>query len=373
MNVCHVISSLNLGGAETVLYRLCTADRRNHHVVISLMGEGHYGPLLRQAGVDVECLDMPPGRVTGRGVRRLWRIIRARRPDVVQTWMFHSDLVGGLAARAAGVPRVYWGIRSGKLLWTSGQRITSVLRLLNAAVSWVVPTAVICNSAYAVRVHRAIGFRPSRFRVVPNGIDVNLFRPDDELRRRVRSEWNVPEGMPLIGTIGRYNPYKGYGTLFSALSLLRREGLTFQCALVGTGMDAGNAALVSQLEAAGLLDCVLLSGPRPDVPSVMNAFDLFSLSSVAEGFPSVLIEAMACGVPCVTTAVGDAPQIVGDTGWVVPPRDAGAMASALRSALASFSGGRLPTERREETRNRVVSTFSLDRMVAGFSSIWQSN
>src|SRR5690606_987860 len=109
--VLHVITGLNDGGAESVLFRLCTHDRSRRHHVISLIDGGKYGPLLERAGVGLTCLNMPRGRITLRGMRTLWKFIRQTRPDVVQTWMYHADLLAGVVARFAGCRHVVWGIR----------------------------------------------------------------------------------------------------------------------------------------------------------------------------------------------------------------------------------------------------------------------
>jgi len=370
--VAHVITGLNDGGAQTMLYRLCAADPSHRHVVITLMDIGQYGALLERSGVTVHCLNMPSGRVTAGGVRHLWRLLRHYKPDVVQTWLYHADLLGGVVARLAGIRRVHWGVRSGKLLWIAGQRLTMVLRLCNAPLSWFVPQTIICNSSRAAEVHRAIGYRAARITVIPNGVDADTFRPSASLRESLRREWQVPSGMTLIGAVGRYDPYKGHGDLIAALSLLRSSGKTFRCVLAGEGVAAHNQALVEQLDRAGLSQCVLLVGRRADIPAIMNALDVLVLSSVAEAFPCVLIEAMACGVPCVATDVGDVKAILGDTGWVVPPRDPQGLAHGLGLALMALEGnGDTLARRKSACRARVVERFTIGRMVNAFHAVWQ--
>ena len=123
MKVLHVITGLNDGGAEAVLHRLIKHDPHDEHLVVSLTGEGKYGPVLRQSGVPVTALEMPRGRVTWQGLSGLWRVLRAQRPDVVQTWMYHADLLGGVCARVQGLP-VVWGIRNTTLVPGESRRST---------------------------------------------------------------------------------------------------------------------------------------------------------------------------------------------------------------------------------------------------------
>lgn len=372
MNIFHIITGLADGGAEAVLYRLCTHDAENRHVVVSMMDEGKYGPLLRAAGVAVHCLGMPRGRVTVRGLWRLWRLLRAERPTVVQTWMYHADLVGGVLARLAGVRAVCWGIRNSNLEPGKSRRATIWIARLDARLSRWVPAAIVCCAAQARDVHVRLGYAAEKFVIIPNGYDVGRFRPDAAARARLRAEWGVPDGVPLLGMVARFDPQKDHANLLAACARLQASGADFAAVLVGTGCDAGNAALVQQLAAAGLTQRVRLLGRRDDVPAVMAALDLHVLSSAyGEAFPNVLAEAMACGTPCVTTDVGDAAQIVGETGWVVPPRDAAALAEGIAAALKEWR--ERPDEwaaRRCAARERIVETFGLDRMVQAYRRVW---
>src|SRR5690606_10078664 len=150
----------------------------------------------------------------------------------------------------------------------------------------------------------------------------------------VRSELDLGSN-PIIGFVARYDPLKDHDNLLQALSLLQVTDLRPTCLLVGTGLEQGNAALADRIVHFRLLDQIRLLGRRSDVPRVMNALDLHVMSSVSEAFPNVLAEAMACGTPCVSTDVGDAAAIVGESGWIVPPHDPKALAYAITSALES--------------------------------------
>ena len=370
MTVVHVIAGLQAGGAESVLVRLATNDRDNRHVVISFMDEGKYGPSLVACGVPVHALRMPRSRVTLDGLRKLAALLDTYKPDVVQTWMYHADLIGGVAARLARVPRVCWGIRSGEILWIRGQRLTVIIRAFNAAMSWLVPHRIICNSERAAELHRSIGYCGRKLRVIPNGIDTAAFRPDAALRNQMRAAWGVSAGVPLLGAVGRDTPYKDHDTLIAALRMLRDQGMAFNFVFVGPGMDERNDRIVARLEAAGIRDRVRLCGERSDIPAVMNGLDLCVVSSAAEAFPSVLIESMACGVPCVTTDVGDAAAVVADSGWVVSPRNPEALAAAIRAALGTWRDPAAFGQRRAASRERVVARFSLFEMIRGFRQAW---
>jgi glycosyltransferase involved in cell wall biosynthesis len=375
MIVAHVITGLNDGGAEAVMYRLCRADQQNTHVVISLRGEGKYGPLLKTAGIAVHCLNMPRGLLTPVGIWRRARLFHHLRPDVVQTWMYHADLLGGVVARAVGVRSVFWGIRQTDLEKGKTRRTTILVARLCALLSRWIPKRIVSCAQKGVVVHQALGYAKDKFRVIPNGYDLRQFAPDAHSRCALRSTLDVPDGMPLLGIVARFDPQKDHLNLIGALGLLKQSGRDFRCLLIGDGMTDANADLIAWLDTHNIRAQVLLLGPRSDIPSVMNALDVHVLSSsYGEGFPNVLCEAMACGTPCVTTDVGDAGLIVANTGWVVPARSAVALAQAITAAIEQQLADPVAWEHRQkEAHLRIHNNFSIEKMVESFNLVWVEN
>jgi glycosyltransferase involved in cell wall biosynthesis len=372
MRICHVITDLGNGGAEVVLYRLCTHDKQNRHTVISLMDFDKYGALLEASGIAVYGLDMPRGRVTLTGLWRLWRLLRSEHPDVVQTWMYHADFIGGIMARLARIPIVCWGIRHSNLEPGKTARLTILIARVCARLSHWIPYAIVSCSAKAAAVHQALGYAPGKFTIIPNGYNIVEFTPDSEARAQLRHKWEINEQTILFGMVARYDPQKDHANLVNALRLINHKKESFKCVLVGAGMDANNHELCRLIENQGVRDKVLLLGERPDIPGVMNALDIHVLSSVGEAFPNVLAEAMACGTPCVTTDVGDAAVIVGDTGWVVPHSNSGLLANAISEAIAEMQDSEKWAVRKSMCRDRVVLNFSLERMVDNYHNVWRS-
>ena len=370
MKIVHIISGLNDGGAEAVLYRLCSSDKAVKHYVVSLMDEGKYGALLREAGVQVTCLAMPRGKVTLGGMWGLWRLLRQVRPQVVQTWMYHADMVGGVIARLAGVKRIFWGIRHSVLDADGSKRSTILIARLCARISSRVPSTIICCAQKALEVHRDLGYAADKLQVIPNGYDLVRFCVDKDARVRLRTEWNVGSCW-LIGMVGRFDPLKDHKNLLDALAIVKYRGVDFCCVLAGRGLDQNNAQLMAWLAELDLTDKVKLLGQRMDIPSVMNTLDIHVLSSFSEAFPNVVAEAMACGTPVVVTDVGDAALIAGETGWIVPPKDPRALADALlQSRLAMFDKSAWQA-RCLAARQRMDDHFNLGRMVKNYHLAWQ--
>ncbi|MCK0743644.1 glycosyltransferase family 4 protein [Chromohalobacter nigrandesensis] len=371
LKVLHVITGLTDGGAEDSLYQLCHNDHHNVHRVVCLMDAGQYGPRFDAAGIEVVYLDMPRGRVTPAGLWRLWRIIRDYQPDVVQTWMYHANLVGGVVARLAGVKAICWGIHNSNLMPGATKRSTIWVAKACGALSRVVPSRIVSCSQHAVDVHRKLRYAAMKFVVVPNGYNLSLLTPDTEARARVRAEWGIDDDMPLFGMVARFDPQKDHANLIAGLAQLKGLGWDFRCALIGAGLDADNDELIRLLEDHGVRDRVLLVGRRSDIPAVMNALDVHVLSSrFGEAFPNVLSEAMACGTPCVSTDVGDAAFIVGDTGWIVPPNDSRLLADQLAMVLSEHADAATWQVRKQRAHQRVVDSFSVQRMIDGYSASW---
>ncbi|WP_280569563.1 glycosyltransferase [Chromohalobacter sp. 296-RDG] len=371
LKVLHVITGLTDGGAEDSLYQLCHNDRHNVHRVVCLMDAGQYGSRFDAAGIEVVYLDMPRGRVTPPGLWRLWRIIREFQPDVVQTWMYHANLVGGVVARLAGVKAICWGIHNSNLMPGATKRSTIWVAKACGALSRVVPSRIVSCSQHAVDVHRKLRYAAMKFVVVPNGYNLSLLTLDAAARARMRADWKLDDDMPLFGMVARFDPQKDHANLIAALAQLKGLGWDFRCALIGAGLDADNHELIGLLEDHGVRDRVLLVGRRSDIPAVMNALDVHVLSSrFGEAFPNVLSEAMACGTPCVSTDVGDAAFIVGDTGWIAPPGDPRALADQLALALEEHADAPAWQARKQCAHQRVVDSFSVQRMIDGYSASW---
>lgn len=372
LRVMHVITGLGQGGAEAVLFRLATyPGQAIEHTVVSLTDFGAYGERLRATGVTVHSLGMARGRVSLGGIFTLRALMRQARPDVVQTWMYHADLIGGLVARLAGIRAVAWCIRnSGAHLERSSRSARVVLKLCAMMSRWV-PAAIICAAQDAASRHVRLGYHAHSMTVIPNGYDLSRFTPDADAGRRMREQWGIAENALKLGSVARWDPLKDHANLLNALSIVRRgdEFPTLRCVLIGRDMTVDNVPLNALISALGLRDNVVLAGPSDTIPAVMNGLDLHVLSSCAEGFPNVVAEAMACGTPCVVTNVGDAGFIVGDTATVVPPEQPQALAEGIVAMLrAVVQQGRDRVG--QAGRDRVLSEFDLARMVQAYATVW---
>lgn len=371
MRIVHVITGLDAGGAETMLLKLVSRiDRRAFdNAVISLTGLGMLGPRIAALGVGVGALGMSPTLPSPMAFWALVRRLRAAKPDIVHCWMYHGNLVGGLAARLAGAPRVVWSIRQTNVDALSIKRRTIAVVKLGAWLSRTLPDAILGNAETSRIGHVALGYDAGRYQVIPNGFDLERFRPDMEARASVRAELGLGVDAPLIGLVARLDAQKDHATFLRAAALLKARRPDVRYVLVGGGVSLDDASLAALVGENGVRDVVHLLGHRDDVPRLTAALDIATSSSIGEGFANAIGEAMASGVPAVVTDAGDSAAIVGDTGLVVPTRDPRALAEAWASRLALS-----PTERARlgaAARARVAAHWSLDAVVGRYEAFYR--
>lgn len=362
--VLHLITGLTVGGAETMLAKLVAAsDRvRFRHVVVSMTPGGAVRDRIAATGIPVQDLGMRPGSASLAALRRLRAIVRAERPDAVQAWMYHANVMATVGTAGLGVP-VLWNIRAAGL---ERHRVAAWSRLLAGR-----PAVVVVNSHRGLAHHEGLGYRPRRWEVLPNGFDVEAFRPDPTARAAVRAELGLDDGVPLAAIVARFDPQKDHRTLCAACGLARRRVPGLRLLVAGPGCTAENAELGRWIADAGLSDAVHLLGPRSDAAALFNACDVaVSSSAYGEGFSNSIGEAMACGVPNVVTDVGDSARIVSDTGVVVPPRDPEALGAAIADVLERPAAARRALG--DAARARAVREYALPAIVARYEALYEA-
>jgi glycosyltransferase involved in cell wall biosynthesis len=289
---------------------------------------------------------------------------------VILTWLYHADLVGGIANKIAGDFPLAWNVRRSYMDKATLKRSTFLLGRLCCRLSHWIPNRILFCSRSGLDEHVRLGYDSSKMEIIPNGFDTEVFHPDPKARTSVRAELGLPEQAPLIGMMGRYHPMKDHANLIHAASLLKATHPNVHFVLAGANVTWQNAELAHLLRQAGLCNNFHLLGTRTDLPTLTAALDIATLSSRSgEGFPNVIGEAMACGVPCVVTDVGDSGYIVGDTGFVVPPQSPVALHAGWERMLA------MPAEHRcrlgARARVRIQQEFSLDTIVKRYEQFFK--
>ena len=373
VKVLHVIVGLDVGGAELMLKRLMTLHINNprySHTVVSLNDLGVVGQQLRELGIEVVALEINSAFRLPWGFICLVTLIRCQRPDIVQTWMYHADLIGGLAARLTGCRKVIWGIRNTDLFPGSGvSRTTGWIKKLCAILSDFVPHTILCVGNRAKAVHADTGYTRSKMTVISNGFDVETYKPDLSTRHRIRQSLNVSSNALIIGSIGRFNGYKDHRGFILALANLASVDSKACFLLVGRDIDSDNVTLMRWIEETGYADRFRLLGERNDIPAILAAMDIFCLHSRSEGFPNVLGEAMCTSLPSVVTDVGDAGLLLGDAGLVVPPQDSERLAEGLLTMVQYTSETRASLG--DIARKRIKENYSMESVQCHYEDLYQ--
>lgn len=370
--VLHAITGLSTGGAERALYNVLAGGltASNDSAVLSLQGEGTYGPRFQELGVPVYVLGMRRGLPTPRALWLLQRLVNTIRPQIIQGWMYHGNLVASLAARmAADRPAVAWNVRHSLYGLAAEKFLTRQVirgnRILSAGAD-----AILYNSRLSRDQHEAFGFAAERGQVIPNGFDTEQLQPNAARSRAVRAALGIPEEATVIGHVARFHPMKDHASFLRAVVKIMRQRTDVVCLLVGRGVNLGNPALAGIVPKA-IEERFFFVGERDDVPDLMRVMDVLATSSAwGEAFPNVLGEAMALEVPCVATDVGDSRNIVGETGIIVPPSDTAVLAQGLLSMLKRSAAEQAALGR--AARVRVETFFSLPRVVEQYQALYES-
>lgn len=335
VKVVHVIISLEVGGAERMLERLVRESSKNSSIeqtIITLKQEGGIGRELQQEGFKVVSMGMRSLFGAPIILFKLIQHFKRCRPDAVYTWMYHADLIGGLAAFFVRVKNIIWGIRNSEIPQQAFSLTHFIIKICSI-LSFYIPHKIVCCAEAAKLSHIKLGFCAEKMVVIPNGYDLNSFEPSFDLRRRVRRDLGLLESDLVVGVIGRFDPLKDFNNFVQAAGLVLRDFDSVKFLMVGKGIDKGNTELNVWIKETRHPDNFILIGIA-NPHDLLAAMDLYCLSSKAEGFPNVVAEAMAMRIPCVVTDVGDAARIVGETGVVVEPMDAHALYKGLKSLLS---------------------------------------
>jgi len=362
MKIIFLIRSLHYGGAERQMVELAKGlYRKGHSILVSTFyPRGSLEKDLREAGVPVNILRKRSRWNVVIFLVRVMRLLINEKPDVIHGYLPIPNLFITVLKPLFPHTRVVWGVRASNVDLTQYDWLA---RLAFRAECFFARFAdlIIVNSNAGQNYHKKHGFPESKMVVIPNGIDIDRFKPDFLSREALRAEWGIKKGEKLIGLVGRLDPMKDHPTFLKAAAMLagEREDLRFVC--VGDGPEPYRLGLQRLSQELGLERKLIWVGSRRDMSRVYNALDIVTSSSISEGFPNVIGEAMACGIPCVVTDAGDSAWIVGDLGMVVSPKDFQALARAWQTMITRIEDPKSPLG--EKVRRRIVEQFGIDTLI----------
>ena len=370
IKVLHLITDLDPGGAEIMLSKLLSAINPEafEPLVVSLTGTGLVGKQIEQSGVKILSLNMPKGRVSLKGFLKLIKFLRREKPDILLTWMYHANLLGILSRPFLLHARVVWNIRCSNVEFERYKKLTYWVMKVSAWLSSL-PAIIIVNSKKGRESHAALGYHPKKWEIIFNGFDLNRFTIDRSAGKEVRKELGIGDETLVIGLISRFDYMKDHETFLTAAQLLGGKYPDVCFLLAGEEVTAENKFFTPYLHDIKMKDRLILLGFREDIPRILNALDISTSSSSGEGFPNIIGESMACGIPCIVTDVGDSAFLVGETGILVPPRDPAALMEGWAELIAKEETGRQTLGL--AARDRISRLFSIEKITQQYETLFR--
>jgi glycosyltransferase involved in cell wall biosynthesis len=369
--ILYIATGLDTGGAEIMLYNLITTLDREKYipVVISLIHAGDIAKRLNAKDIKVHSLEAQPGKLPSvPALMKLIQLVHNIKPAIIHGWMYHGNFAALFARFFSGktIPLV-WTIHHSVESLNNEKAGTSKIIKLGAKFSRS-PSAITYVSSISKKQHELLGYSNQKSLVIPNGVDVDLFVPSLEHYFSVRQELQLPQGSFLIGLIARFHPMKDHENFLKAAALISAQFNNIYFILAGTSVDNDNAFLKGLIWELHLKNIFLL-GKRDDTDRLMAALDILTISSShGEAFPMVLLEAMSCGVLCVSASVGDAQDIIGETGKIVPVRDPASLANACKELITSNEHQRKKLGK--IAREKVITDYSLKSVVKKYEELY---
>jgi glycosyltransferase involved in cell wall biosynthesis len=358
IKICHVISSLEMGGAQKLLEMLCLSMKPPEfkHFVICLGSDTELSKKFRNSGIRVICLEITRSYQGITGIWRLRRILGCEQPQIIHTWLYHADLMATLAMIGKGTRSLLWSVHHANEGFASDKTLTKWIVKLLAILSNRFPAAIVYCSSYASSVHQRLGYKPRRSFVINNGVDTSKFHPSNILRQHCRDEWRLEMGVPVVGMVARYSPIKGHEVFLKMARELIGSNSDIRFLMVGTDIGEDNVELMKMICELGLRNNCLLLGEQPELQQIMNGLDVLVCPSISESFGLVAVEALACGVPVVCSNIEVLESIVGEQ-FTAPVGDYRRLAEKVYCLVTA-----------EESHRRSIGSDGRARMVRDHSA-----
>ncbi|TWT03631.1 glycosyltransferase [Planomicrobium sp. CPCC 101079] len=339
-------------------------DPNTTMVVVKLLNFNYFYDEIAKTGTKIYSLNIDQGKFGPLRIFEIFKIIKREKPDVIQTWMYHCDLFGILLKMMFPKVKLVWNIRHSHLVKGADKGTTILVARILSILSFI-PDKIICGSTAAQQYHTELGYRKNKTIVIPNGFDTEIFAPDDQVKKAIRRELEIPENHLVIGHVGRAKKIKNQIDLIKAFAEISKVHKNVTLVLLGNGM-------IEKYKSHELVkdnDNIRLLGETPNVDRYLKVFDLFVLPSLSEGFPNVIGEAMASGVACVSTEVGDSPQIIGNSRLIAKKNSVDDLYEKITYWLE------LEEEKKEElkifSRKRILDLYSIEKVVQLYLNLYR--
>ena len=370
--VLHIINDLGLGGAQVMLQNLVLqAQAQGASVfIISLLPIGEVGQRLQAQGIPVVSLNLDPAkkRLSLTMFKVLKQTIDQFQPELIQTWLYYSDLLGIVAAKMAGNVPLVWGIHNTDLAPIRSFRFRWLVQGCGWLSHYFPKTMVVCSQR-ALDDHVAWGYQRHKMKLIPNGFDTDHFRKKPQDRERFRETLPITKNTFVIGMAARFAPEKDFLNFLGAACYLSKRCPQVHYVLSGRDVTPANRQLMQWIQELHLENQVTLLGEYKQMLEFYNGIDLFTVPAVCgEAFPMVLGEALACETLCMATDVGDSKVLLGSKDWVVPPQNPAALANAWERVINFKAADKKRFQ--QQGRSRIQQHFSIPHIWKEYEKVY---
>ena len=377
MKILHIITSMNKGGAESFLYKLSIQSNKSNNInifIISLLECGYYEKELKKNNIQIYSLNLKNKFFVFLKIFQLINLIKFIKPDVIQTWMYHANFIGGLSAKLVGCKKIIWTIRHGKLIFFKSKFTTILINYLSIFLSNFIPNKIVYCSKSSKEIHENLGYNKNISTIIYNGFNFNEFKINKSLKKNILKKYNINEKEIIISMVARYNKQKNHDLFFaSLLKLKKKSNHIFKVLLVGSNIDKNNKKLLKQIKKFDLNENIILLGYLNNLNEVYNSSDLLILpSTFGESFPNVIAEAMMCGVKCVSNDIGDAKNIISNYGIIIKDINYQSLFTVLNNEIKTF---KLLSDSKKENlsqsyRNHIERNYNIIDISNKYINLW---
>ena len=367
MSILHIITSTDVGGSERMLQKLILNSRnKGNHSILSLKPIGAIGQELIDAGVNVYSLDINKLHSILHSWKMISKIIRIEKVELIQTWLYHADLFGSVIGLFFRLP-VVWNIRQTKFD-NNDPIVTKIIMKLCAVLSYFIPVKIICAANASALQHKKYGYKYLKMHVISNGFLDNIGMVPPQAILELKEKLKLSQSDLVIGAVGRYHPIKDYDTFLNASKDLAIIYPQAKFLLVGRDLDYNNIELCNKIRSLNIQDKVILVGEQIDINPYLLSMDAFCLTSISEGFPNVLAEAMIMAIPSFSTKCGDAQIILNDSNFLVEIGDYKTLAASLIKFFNLNNDDR--AEIGKQQRAIVLKNYSIAKIVDQYWEVY---
>lgn len=370
MKILHIINSLGDGGAERVLFNLVLNDKINYHSIIILNRDNKYKEELKKKKIEIINIDFKNNYFNIFKIFKLYKSIKNQNSDIIQTWMYISNILGGILSYISSKKPIIWNIRHSNVAYNLRNSKTIIIIYFNLFFSYLLPKKIICCSKQAINWHQRLGFKKNIFFYIPNGVDTNFFKSVPLNENKFKDLKNSKK--IILSIVGRFHTKKGHEFFLKVFSkYITKENNSIHLLIIGANLNNKNK-LIKLIDRLKIKKKVTLLENTKYINHIYSITDLvISPSIFGEGFPNVVAEAMACNTPCLVSSSGDSINIIGNYGWSFETLNSKDLLYKLEESISFLKANNLKSFKKE-CRNLIQIKFSLESMLDNYILFWRN-